>query len=144
MVDRVVPWVGNDDRAAAFNATELLIRKGCRHILFISSHHSAYTRFDRDKGYRQALEAHGIPADENYSMRRPGIDPTPIETEVMVYDFVQKGLPLDGIIASSEPAALGTLYALKRAGAAGAAGCKNCFLRQHPVFPAHRPAPHFH
>ena len=26
------------------------------------------------------------------------------------------GLPLDGIIASSEPAALGTLYALKRAG----------------------------
>ena len=49
-------------------------------------------------------------------MRRPGIDPTPIETEVMVYDFVQKGLPLDGIIASSEPAALGTLYALKRAG----------------------------
>ena len=34
----------------------------------------------------------------------------------MVYDFVQKGLPLDGIIASSEPAALGTLYALKRAG----------------------------
>ena len=116
VVDRVVPWVGNDDRAAAFNATELLIRKGCRHILFISSHHSAYTRFDRDKGYRQALEAHGIPADENYSMRRPGIDPTPIETEVMVYDFVQKGLPLDGIIASSEPAALGTLYALKRAG----------------------------
>ena len=94
VVDRVVPWVGNDDRAAAFNATELLIRKGCRHILFISSHHSAYTRFDRDKGYRQALEAHGIPADENYSMRRPGIDPTPIETEVMVYDFVQKGLPL--------------------------------------------------
>ena len=78
VVDRVVPWVGNDDRAAAFNATELLIRKGCRHILFISSHHSAYTRFDRDKGYRQALEAHGIPADENYSMRRPGIDPTPI------------------------------------------------------------------
>lgn len=116
VVDRVVPWVGNDDRAAAFNATELLIRKGCRHILFISSHHSAYTRFDRDKGYRQALEAHGIPADENYSMRRPGIDPTPIETEVMVHDFVQKGLPLDGIIASSEPAALGTLYALKRAG----------------------------
>ena len=72
VVDRVVPWVGNDDRAAAFNATELLIRKGCRHILF--------------------------------------------ETEVMVYNFVQKGLPLDGIIASSEPAALGTLYALKRAG----------------------------
>lgn len=30
VVDRVVPWVGNDDRAAAFNATELLIRKGCR------------------------------------------------------------------------------------------------------------------
>ena len=27
VVDRVVPWVGNDDRAAAFNATELLIRK---------------------------------------------------------------------------------------------------------------------
>ena len=41
-------------------------------------------------------------------MRRPGIDPTPIETEVMVYDFGAEGLPLDGIIASSEPAALGT------------------------------------
>ena len=32
--------------------------------------------------YRQALEAHGIPADENYSMRRPGIDPTPIVGEI--------------------------------------------------------------
>ena len=62
----------------------------------------------------------------------------------MVYDFVQKGLPLDGIIASSEPAALGTLYALKRAGLRVPQDVKIAFLRQYPVFPAHRPASHFH
>lgn len=110
-----IHWIGNDDAAASRAATEHLLDRGCRKILFITSYLSEYNRRDREAGYRQALENKGLFVDRNYILQRLGADPTPIESEVLVYDFLQKKLPLDGIIASSEPAALGALYALKRA-----------------------------
>lgn len=112
----VIPCVCNDDVAATRIATEHLLDRGCRKILFITSYLSEYTRRDRELGYRQALESRGLMVDENYLLKRPGNDPTPIETEMIVYDFLQKKLPVDGIFASNELAALGTLYALHRAG----------------------------
>lgn len=111
-----VPWVGNDDTAASRSATQHLIRQGCRHILFVSSYLAGYTVRDRERGYLQALEQAGLFADKNYILHRPGKDPTPIEVEIMVYDFLKTGLPLDGVLTASEPAALGALYALRRAG----------------------------
>ena len=111
-----IPWVGNNDATAARSATEHLLDRGCRNILFITSYLSEYGRHNREAGYREALTARGIFVDRNYMLRRTGADPTPIETEMLVYDFLQKKLPVDGILASSEPAALGALYALKRAG----------------------------
>lgn len=112
---RHIPWIGNDDTAASHAATKYLLEKGCRKILFITSYLSEYNRRDREVGYRQALEEQGLFVDRNYILQRTGADPTPIESEVLVYDFLKKNLPLDGIISSSEPAALGALYALKRA-----------------------------
>lgn len=110
-----IPWIGNDDTAASRTATEHLLQRGCRNILFITSYLSEYSRHDREEGYRQALESRGLFVDRNYILQRPGADPTYIESEVLVYDFLKKKLPIDGIIASSEPGALGALYALKRA-----------------------------
>lgn len=113
---RPLPWVGNDDKAASREATNHLLEKGCRHILLISSYFAEYTRHEREQGYVEALEQAGIFVDQNYILHRPGKDPSTMEAEVMVYDFLKSGLPLDGIVTTSEPAALGAMYALRRAG----------------------------
>lgn len=111
-----VPYVANDDRAAGALATAHLLDKGCRHILFVSSFLAGYGQRERAAGFRQALAARGLPVDKNYILERPGRDPTPIEAEVLVYDFLRQGHPVDGIVTASESAALGSLYALGRAG----------------------------
>ena len=115
-ISRPVPWVGNDGFLAGRTATEHLLDKGCRHILFISSYLGAYDQHDRREGYIQALTDRGLFVDKNYILERPGKDPTQIEVEVLVYQFLRSNLPIDGIITASEPAALGAIYALKSAG----------------------------
>lgn len=113
---RPIPWVGNDGALTIQLSTEHLLDKGCRHILFISSYLGQYHRFDRQDGYRKALESRGLFVDQNYILKRPGLDPTSIEVEVLIYQFLQSGLPLDGIVTISEAAAFGALFALKQAG----------------------------
>ena len=115
-ISRPVPWVGNDGFLAGRTAAEHLLDKGCRHILFISSYLGPYDQHDRREGYIQALAGRGIFVDKNYILDRPGKDPTQIEVEVLVYQFLKNRLPLDGIITASEPAALGAMYALNSAG----------------------------
>ena len=115
-ISRPVPWVGNDGFLAGRMAAEHLLDKGCRHILFISSYLGSYDQHDRREGYIRALTDRGIFVDKNYILNRPGEDPTQIEVEVLVYQFLKTGLPLDGIITASEPAALGAMYALNSAG----------------------------
>ena len=115
-ISRPVPWVGNDGVLAGRIATEHLLDKGCRHILFISSFLGPYDQHDRREGYVQALTDRGLFADKNYILDRPGKDPTQIEVEVLVYQFLKNHLPIDGIITASEPAALGAMYALNSAG----------------------------
>lgn len=111
-----LPWVGNDGFLAGRTATEHLLDKGCKHILYISSYLGNYGRRDRMEGYMQALKDRGIFVDKNYILERSGREPTQIEVEILVYRFLQGHLPVDGIITASEPAALGAVYALNRAG----------------------------
>ena len=111
-----LPWVGNDDKNAGCLATNHLLNKGCRHILFITSYLNAYGRWARREGYEQALEERGLFVDKNYILERLGTESTPVEVEILISQFLETRLPLDGIIASSEPAALGAVYALQRNG----------------------------
>lgn len=113
---RSVPWVGNDGPLTIQLSTEHLLDKGCRHILFISSYLGEYHQYDRRTGYQRALENRGLFVDQNYILQRPGLDPTSIEVEVLVYRFLKSGLPLDGIVTISEAAAFGGLFALRQAG----------------------------
>ena len=115
-ISRPVPWVGNDGVLAGRMATEHLLDKGCKHILFISSYLGPYDQHDRRDGYIQALTERGVFVDKNYILERPGKDPTQIEVEVLVHQFLRNNLPVDGIITASEPAALGAMYALTSEG----------------------------
>ena len=114
--DSNVPRVISDDVNGGHLATQHLIERGCRHILVISSACDDLNKRNREKGYRQALEMHDLAVDPAYRVLLPGDEPSMVETERLVTSFLTTGLPLDGIFALSDHAALGALRALKLAG----------------------------
>ncbi len=69
----------------------------------------------RVEGYKKALDTYGIPLDKNYILQTQGKEPSQIEAEILITDFLKTQRRIDGIFASSDLAALGALYALKRA-----------------------------
>lgn len=124
-VDRIpaeelsIPCVVNDDYAAGRCAAEHLIRKGCRKILLVT--YNGQGRLSgwnqRARGYIDALEEHRIPVDRNYILERPGRETPSQEFEILVRSFLREGrFPLDGVIGTSEAAAVGALFALKDSG----------------------------
>lgn len=113
--NKTIPRISSDDIHAAFLATEHLIKKGCRDIVFISSFTADYEKKERYLGYKKALDTYGIPLDKNYILQTQGKEPSQIEAEILITDFLKTQRRIDGIFASSDLAALGALYALKRA-----------------------------
>ena len=113
---RKIPCVANDDRAAMMEATEYLIGLGCRNILLMPGYLAETRTNPRVIGYEEALEKHGIPANPVYILNRSGEKPSETETEELVRRVVQDGLPVDGIITSSDRAAFGAVAALHRVG----------------------------
>ena len=114
--DKQIPRISSEDTNGSFLACEHLIKKGCKHILFVSSYTADYDRKERFEGYQQALKHNGRALDKNYILYIEGKQPSYIEAEVLVSEFLQNSFPVDGIFASSDRAALGALYACKRAG----------------------------
>ena len=114
-----VPYVVNDDRAAGKAATEHLLARGCRHLMFLAFPQAADNGASslRELGYLDALKEAGIPVDQNYILRRPGLSPATEEAEALVGRFLDEGrFPLDGIVAVSEKTAVGALFALRKRG----------------------------
>ncbi len=63
--DRSLPSVVPDEIQGGRTATEVLLNKGHRRIGFINSVDPIPAAFGRLEGYKQALQAYGIPFDEN-------------------------------------------------------------------------------
>lgn len=61
--EATVPFVGVDDREAGFEMTGELLRLGHRRIAHVAGPASSVAARDRFAGYRQALDAAGIPFD---------------------------------------------------------------------------------
>ena len=113
---RNIPCVANDDRAAMMEATEYLISQGCRNILLMPGYLAETRTNPRVIGYEEALEKHGITVNPVYILNRAGERPSETETEELVRGVVRDGLPVDGIITSSDRAAFGAITALHRVG----------------------------
>ena len=93
-------------------ATEHLIERGCKDILSISSFTANYPGNERQMGYERALAAHGMPLRRDYQLFVSGKQPSIIESEELVTDFLSTGYPVDGVFAHSDHAAVGALRAL--------------------------------
>lgn len=66
-----IPYITIDNRAAAREMVGKLIVSGCKRVAMISTDIDLISVKARVTGYKEALEAHGIPFDENLLIHAP-------------------------------------------------------------------------
>ena len=109
-------FIGVDDEAVGFVATEHLIERGCRRIAHITGPDRNTVR-GRLTGYRRALERHGHPFLPEYVVRAHVVDD---EGEHAGYGAMRELLKLDprpdGLFCHNDPTALGAIRAILKSG----------------------------
>ncbi len=110
---RNTPYVSIDNRQAAREAVEYLIKSGRKRILYLTVDNSLISTKQRFLGYREALAAHNIPFEPqlicygNYGYHNG--------SEV-VTEALRQGIVFDAVFAISDRMAAGAVTALKSAG----------------------------
>lgn len=96
-----------NDQKAAFEATEHLIKKGCKKIAHIRGPVNPQNSIDRFLGYKKALEHYGIPFDYNliYTCKNVTFDEGKIFAEQLLKDHSD----VDGIFVITDLVAVGVL-----------------------------------
>lgn len=114
--DRKIPWVANDDAKAMEMAVDHLIERGSRDILLLPGYLAEQQESPRVKGYKAALKKHGIPFRPEYVLNREGKKSSEEETGFLIRQLFASGITADGVITSSDRAALGAITALSSIG----------------------------
>jgi LacI family transcriptional regulator len=103
-----------DDFEGAKEATLHLIEQGCKHIAHLEGPPNLAISTQRLEGYLEALKMHNMPVQKEL------IVPCPMGTLDEGYAATEKLLklknPPDGIFASNDPAAMGSMQAIKKMG----------------------------
>ncbi|MFO7864987.1 MAG: LacI family DNA-binding transcriptional regulator [Salinivirgaceae bacterium] len=101
-----------DDKRAAFDATEYLINTGCKTIVHLKGPENLTISHQRLTGYRQALEQHNIPYNEELVFEADDFEKGKKITDQLI---IEKKIP-QAIFAVNDLTALGAIAALKEAG----------------------------
>jgi LacI family transcriptional regulator len=110
-IDENIAIVESDNYAGGFLATEELIRQGCKDIIIIKSKRRISTTQSRYKGYKAALEKYNIPLND---MLMIDLDQTTFEkAKDKMNKLIELGVPFDGVFATNDWLALGSLFAMK-------------------------------
>lgn len=103
-----------DDKKAAFNATEYLIKTGCKKIAHIRGPLKPQTTIDRLKGYKNALSEYNIPFDKTLVYTAGHLS---YEDGYNLTDQIIANHPeVDSVFASTDMAAAGVLTRLNELG----------------------------
>ena len=109
-------FIGVDDEEIGFLATEHLIEMGSRRVAHIAGP-GISTAVGRLRGYRRALERHGLPLDPAYVIEREhgdaASDSTGYEAMRQLLDLKR---PPDGVFCYNDPAAMGAMEAILERG----------------------------
>ena len=111
-----IPWVGNDDEAAMKEATDYLIKKGCKNILLLPGYVAGKSESPRVRGYISALKENGLEYDESYILLRKGLRSSQEETRDIIMEQLSKGKKIDAIITSSDRSAFSVMKAIGKLG----------------------------
>jgi DNA-binding LacI/PurR family transcriptional regulator len=106
-----VPTVDNDNRAVAYDVTRLLLGRGCRHLRLLNGHDGqAFTR-ERAQGFVDAHRDAGIEVPEGAVVFT---DDRPESAQRTVAAWLDGGVPVDGVVATSDPLAVAALQLLRQ------------------------------
>jgi LacI family transcriptional regulator len=111
-LDIPVIAIENKDGAAIL-INHLIERHGRRRIVYLRGPEGHEDSVWRERGYREALEAHKLPSDENL-IASGGFDDE--EAFAAIQQLLSDGLAFDAVFAGDDDAAIGAMRALKLAG----------------------------
>ncbi|MEA3337878.1 MAG: LacI family DNA-binding transcriptional regulator [Chloroflexota bacterium] len=109
-----IPCVTFENKAGSRRAVEHLIEvHGCRRIAFIAGPAGNEDSYWREMGYREALNAHGLPFDPALA----GIgDFEGLQARQVVEEWLMQGIEIDAIFAGDDEMATGAMFAMRGAG----------------------------
>jgi LacI family gluconate utilization system Gnt-I transcriptional repressor len=115
MMDSVTPAmeqaIGFDNEAAAFAMTDLMIKRGRRHIVYFAARMDLRTRL-KIRGYEKAMQAHDL---EPHSVQTEAA--SSFSRGATLLDQALGEWPnMDGIFCTNDDLAIGALYACQRNG----------------------------
>ena len=105
--------VTTNDYASGFQATAHLIGQGCRRIAYLLVSDTLSIGQKRMEGYRAALRAHGLPADE--ALILPGTPDRDQNTQ-LIQRLLAQDPAIDGLFASVETLAISSYEACQALG----------------------------
>lgn len=117
LIDRYFPgenfsYVAIDNYQATFEAVQLLLSKGRKRIGLVSLETELFHLLERDRGYREALEANGIPLDEALYYRI-SLQPLREDVELSISRMLQATDSVDALLFTTNLLALHGLRTLK-------------------------------
>lgn len=113
--DRVCPDIVTDrviidDAGAAYNATEWLIKTGCKKLAHYKGPENLLITRKRLQGFKDALSKNNLELFENMIIKAENFDEAFSVTEKLI----SEGNIPDGIFAVNDMSALGAIFALKK------------------------------
>lgn len=106
-------YVDSDNQGGAEMATEYLLRLGHKEILFINGPRDHVASIARERGYREAFNAHGVAIKDQYIVHEDFSFESGYGT---VRTVLAQGRKLSAVFAASDLTAMGAATALKEAG----------------------------
>lgn len=111
--DLSIPAVAFENKDGAYQMVEHLLACGHTRIAFLAGEPENEDAHWREKGYRDALAAHGIPFDPQLTAVAGFDEPTAF---AVVTRWLAEGRAIDAIFAADDGSARGALRALQAAG----------------------------
>ncbi|MBI1881640.1 MAG: LacI family DNA-binding transcriptional regulator [Chloroflexi bacterium] len=109
-----IPCVTFENKSGSRNLIDHVIEAhGRRRIAFLAGPEGNEDSYWREMGYREALDAHGLPFDPAL-VAQGGFDQ--VQAQKSVENWLAQGLEIEAIFSGDDEAAIGALTALQRAG----------------------------
>lgn len=103
--------VGYDNVSAAFDMVSEMVRRGRRQVIYLAVRLDERTQ-QREQGYREAMQAHGLPPVTLYSSQRSSYTVGAALLEQVMADYPSA----DGIFCTNDDVAVGAYFECQRRG----------------------------